>query len=330
MRRQENGMSNGHGTAGTIGSSAHRPRDRKTAKTEEKTEKHSPVHEELYSPPDRSLSTVIFYALLAAALYMGWQIRDEGILTPKEGLGYFLGIVGGLMMMGLVLYPIRKKKRSMHHLGKARVWFRVHMFLGIIGPLFVLFHANFHLGSFNSRVVLAATLMVTASGFVGLYIYTKIHHGLYGKRKTLEDMLEESKLNTCSLIGILGENAPKRQELLMALHARVSTPTISFPQSVRRLLITGFWVRWNQLILKRGLKRALRSTARREGLSWCEKRKIGKLARRHIDSYLITILAIAEFSFFERLFSLWTLFHYPLFILLIITGIVHVIAVHMF
>jgi hypothetical protein len=323
-------MSNAHGTAGTIGSSAHRPRDRKTTKTKEKTEKHSPAHEELYSPPERSLSTVIFFALLAAALYMGWQIRDEGILTPKAGLGYFLGIVGGLMMMGLVLYPIRKKKRSMHRLGKARAWFRAHMFLGILGPVFVVFHANFHLGSFNSRVVLAATLLVTASGFVGLYIYTKIHNGLYGRRKTLEDMLEESKLNTCSLIGILGEYAPKRQERLMALHARVSTPTISFLQSAWRLHITGFWIRWNKVLLYRSLKRSLNVTARREGWSRREKRRIGKIARRNIADYLFGILNIAEFSFFERLFALWSLFHYPLFILLIITGVVHVIAVHMF
>jgi hypothetical protein len=323
-------MSSTHGTAGTIGRPLHRPPNRGITKTKETPEKHTSPHEELYAAPEKRLSTVIFYTLLAAVLYMGWQIRDEAILTPKSGLGYSLGIVGGLMMFLLVLYPIRKKKRSMHRLGTARLWFRIHMLLGILGPVLVVFHANFRLGSLNSRVVLASTLLVTASGFVGVYIYTKIHCGLYGRRKTLEDMLEKSNVNACSLIRVLGDYAPKQQERLLALHARVSTPTISFLQSAWRLMIIGFLVRWTKIKLTRGLRRTLNVKTRREGWSWREKRRIGKIARRHISAYLISILKIAEFSFFERMFALWSLFHYPLFILLIITGIVHVIAVHMF
>jgi len=39
---------------------------------------------------------------------------------------------------------------------------------------------------------------------------------------------------------------------------------------------------------------------------------------------------VAQLSFYERLFSLWHLFHLPLFILLVISALVHVLAVHMF
>jgi len=41
------------------------------------------------------------------------------------------------------------------------------------------------------------------------------------------------------------------------------------------------------------------------------------------------IMAVkAEFKFYEKMFALWHLLHLPLFFMLVITGIFHVIAVH--
>ena len=45
---------------------------------------------------------------------------------------------------------------------------------------------------------------------------------------------------------------------------------------------------------------------------------------------LESIRKIAEFNFYERLFSIWHLLHFPLFLMLIVSGIVHGIAVHMY
>ena len=39
---------------------------------------------------------------------------------------------------------------------------------------------------------------------------------------------------------------------------------------------------------------------------------------------------VAGFSFFERLLSMWHILHMPLFVMLLIAGIVHVYAVHMY
>ena len=60
------------------------------------------------------------------------------------------------------------------------------MVLGTLGPLAALYHCNFTTGSVNSRVALYAALLVAGSGFVGRYIYSKIHLGLYGRRTDLE------------------------------------------------------------------------------------------------------------------------------------------------
>ena len=58
-----------------------------------------------------------------------------------------------------VLEP-RKRFRFLQILGATRHWFRLHMIFGLLGPLLILYHSNFHLGSFNSRVAFYAMLLV--------------------------------------------------------------------------------------------------------------------------------------------------------------------------
>jgi hypothetical protein len=44
--------------------------------------------------------------------------------------------------------------------------------------------------------------------------------------------------------------------------------------------------------------------------------------------YRKVLRQILEFHFYERLFSIWQLLHVPLLIMMLITGFVHVYAVH--
>jgi hypothetical protein len=39
---------------------------------------------------------------------------------------------------------------------------------------------------------------------------------------------------------------------------------------------------------------------------------------------------VAQFSFYERLFALWHVLHLPIFLLMIISALFHVLAVHMY
>ena len=52
--------------------------------------------------------------------------------------------------------------------------------------------------------------------------------------------------------------------------------------------------------------------------------------RKLINGYLDSVLAVVEFTAYRRLFSLWHVVHIPLFIMLIVTATVHVIAVHLY
>lgn len=51
----------------------------------------------------------IFYLSIFALIYAGWNNKDFSNLTPESGSGYWLGIIGGSLMLLLLLYPLRKK-----------------------------------------------------------------------------------------------------------------------------------------------------------------------------------------------------------------------------
>ena len=106
------------------------------------------------------------------------------------------------MMVVLLLYPLRKRLRFMRGWLKLGSWFRLHMLLGVLGPLCILLHCNFRLGSTNSTVALACMLLVAGSGLIGRYLYGKFHFGLYGQQVGLHELKSDldyiyRELETC-------------------------------------------------------------------------------------------------------------------------------------
>ena len=59
----------------------------------------------------RDSSAVRGYALLLLFITVGWLLRDLQLYTPAEGVGYWLGIIGGSLMLALLLSPLRKRIR---------------------------------------------------------------------------------------------------------------------------------------------------------------------------------------------------------------------------
>jgi hypothetical protein len=284
---------------------------------------------DLYAAPTSKLVTVPFGILVTLVIMVGFFLRGEQRLTAESGPGYLFGIIGSLLMMLLMLYPLRKKARFMRNWGPIPLWFRLHMLFGIIGPVLVLFHANFQLGSVNSRVVLGSALLVAGSGIFGRYLYTKIHYGLYGKRISLEHYHAAISSNQDHLAAVF-TYAPKIKERLLSFDASVLRPSSGVFDSILRVLVVDLRRRWTHLRIQLVLRRAFRVAARRNHWSRRERRAQYRAANKLITRHLIAVLKVAEFSFYERFFSLWHVFHMPLFLLLVITLLMHVIAVHMY
>ena len=171
---------------------------------------------------------LVFAAVIASVLVLAWINREEGHLTAENGLGYWLGIAGGVMMLLLVAYPMRKRFASLARIGRVAMWFRLHMVLGILGPALVVLHTNFKLGSLNSRLALFTMLVVVASGIVGRYLYAKVHRGLYGQQAELRDVLADITVLKQSLGAAFANDEAISSELeAFALRARHTGTVVS-------------------------------------------------------------------------------------------------------
>ena len=271
----------------------------------------------------------VLLILVLVVVALAWLVVVDPPYTANSDFGYYLGLAGGLMMLSLLLYPLRKRLRALERLGKMETWFRYHMVLGISGPVLILFHSTFRIGSMNARVALYSMLMVVASGIIGRYLYRHIHRGLYGKKINLSDAEAELKSGA--------ENALNVFALCPEVQARIEsfrTETFASLAGVLPRVIRFMTLRWRTRRLQRELeqeiKNALRQLRRQEGRTRNEMILRYQLAKEQISAYLNAIVQAAQLQVWERLFSLWHVAHIPFLYLLLICGIVHVIAVHMY
>jgi hypothetical protein len=253
----------------------------------------------------RPLSAAFIFSVAAALAAGAWLAGRLRLYAPGSDLGYLLGLAGSLMMALLLAYPLRKRLRWLRTAGDLRWWFRAHMFLGIAGPALVMFHSTLQVGSLNAAVALYSMLLVAGSGVVGRFIYTKIHHGLYGREATLEE----------------------RRERLRAASDALTAQLREAPRLARRL---GEFADYAGDQRRRGLlgaRRFLAISLRSRWLRWTSRRLP---ARGLLEDYLDALQDVAQFRFYERLFSLWHVLHVPLVYMLVICAAFHVLAVHMY
>jgi hypothetical protein len=267
------------------------------------------------------------FGIAALAALIGWLVRDRRILDADFGLGYFLGLVAVACMFGLLVYPLRKRFALLKFLGPTKNWFRTHMFLGTLGPLAALYHCNFTTGSVNSRVALYAALLVATSGFVGRYIYSKIHLGLYGRRTDLKDLLSRIEIAAPAAARV-AQFVPELTQRLVDFDRAVLVPPTGlwecFVLPLRLAVLTRLEC-WRLIAFaRRELKaEALRSTRlQRYGSS------LERITRDYIRNHLRQVRRVAEFVAYQRLFALWHVVHRPFFAILVVAAVIHVIAVH--
>ena len=269
------------------------------------------------------------YALIGVFVLAGWLVRDLHLVNPQQGTGYWLGIIGGSLMLSLLLYPLRKKIRFLHKLGSTRRWFRMHMILGLVGPLLVLYHCNFQLGSFNSRVALYCMLLVALSGIVGRHFYAAIHRGLYGRKLTLGELqkdLAHSAEKSHGLATLMPRLVKRLDQLCNELQGDKVTNSLSIGRSLKWLVSHPF-VRLSLLWTAR---RELNLAAVRFEVVARDRKRLKRTTSRFISDYTSLMTRVAKFTVYERLFAIWHFLHLPIFFVMVLSALVHVLAVHMY
>jgi hypothetical protein len=264
-----------------------------------------------------ALGLILFMAVLFMLGRLYW---DERYYVSEEGLGYWLGLVGGVMMLLAMVYGLFKHVPVLRTLGWMKRWLGLHIFFGIVGPVLVLVHTTFHLGSLNGAIALVAMMLVYLSGIMGRFLYSKIHYGLGGSKAQLGDV--QASLVTA------GKRIKSRR--LDAFAESVMSHPGSLFNAWVDLMMFGWRSRWLTFQLRRDMNRRLKSMAEREGWSAMDLYRQRKAFRKHLRAYMFTLRKVALFSVYERFFAFWRHAHVPFLYLLLFSGIAHVIAVHMY
>jgi hypothetical protein len=248
---------------------------------------------------------------------------------PGEGVGYFMGLAGGIMMLLLLLYPLRKNVKALHRLGPMRPWFSAHMVLGIFGPVLVIFHTTLKLSSANASVAFLCMVLVAASGVAGRFWYRRIHHGLTGRKASLGDM-EEKIAQSRRGLGPLLKAVPSIESELRAFRGYALLPGLGGWRRIEHFLTLSQHMRRVEERCAAGIARAVAQHVERRGLGRDDIPRRMLRGRALVREYLHAVREAAQFSTYERLFSLWHVLHIPFVYLLIGSSVYHVIAVHMY
>jgi len=113
----------------------------------------------------------VLLALVAAVAASFWYFtvsaRTDAWPGGSSVPGFTFGIVGGLICLFEMLLWWRKKVRTWR-IGRAQVWLRAHIWLGLLSVPLLVFHSGFRFGGPLSTVLMVLFLVVIVSGVWGL------------------------------------------------------------------------------------------------------------------------------------------------------------------
>jgi hypothetical protein len=263
------------------------------------------------------------------AIVVSYLIARRGWYTAGDDVGYYLGLVGGVMMVLLLTYPLRKYLQAFRNWGPVRHWFSFHMFLGVAGPVLVIAHSTFSLKSTNATVAFICMLLVASSGIIGRFIYVRIHRGLHGEKLNFKELQSKAGFESEEMHSKL-HFVPDVERRLTDFQSYALAENLGFGRSALRLVTLGMRRRIAYARCASELKRSMREVA--EIRQWDHdklRRRLGR-ALRLVDDFLVSVQRVSQFGLYDRLFRLWHVAHVPLVYLLVLSGIAHVVAVHMY
>jgi len=165
----------------------------------------------------------LMFLYLVTILMVGYLLIDAGgyyfqhesdrplnslheFYKPSGFIGHGLGIIGSLLMIILLLYSIRKRFRFAQKWGNIRYWLNYHIWMGVMGPVMVLFHTSYKFGGIVA-ISFWSMVGVALSGVVGRYIYIQIPRSREGQQISASELeeMDTSMMNKLVEYGV-GEN----------------------------------------------------------------------------------------------------------------------------
>lgn len=258
--------------------------------------------------PDKSIITELHR--------YGYAVDLQVHYKPSRSIWHKIGWIGSFMMCLLMLYSVRKRVHRFHNLGPLKYWLRIHIFLGLTGPLLVFYHTTF---KFKGIVATSFWSMVitVCFGILGRYIYSKIPHSISGadlKVNDIDKMVE-------GLDKELGKYMEKQRVERMISILTSAGEDEELPP-LKALL---FYVKYDltSFLRMRKLKRSLKKEYKITGTL---RKKIIALFKK--KSTLNRRRKLLKTS--QMLLNYWHVVHIPLAILMFTIMFIHIAAYYLF
>jgi hypothetical protein len=274
----------------------------------------------------------IFLALLYASAfallgYLAWEGSsyyaatlverprhpDYWRLKPGGSRGIVYGIVGAGLMTVMLAYSLRKRLQILRGWGALRYWLDLHIFCGVLGPLFIVLHSSFKV---HGLVALSFWSMVAValSGVLGRYLYLQIPRAATGDRLTLEEV-EAERIRLGEALLASESVGPETLEELSGMIDEARRRRRSLPALLVALPVD-----------RNRLRRRLRRYAERLGGSdqVVSRDWIHRAWRRMELERRLSIL-----SELQALFHYWHVIHKPFAVVMYLFMIVHIVVATM-
>lgn len=234
------------------------------------------------------------------------------LFKPSGTWGHGLGILGTLMMIvGVLVYMIRKRKPRVFRFGNLKYWLEFHIFLCTLGPIFVLFHTAFKFGGIVA-ISFWSMVAVVLSGVIGRFIYIQIPRTIQGQELSYTELQElnnelsnklADKFNFSSTIlsDIENEFNPQKYK------------SLGFIGSLKIIFFDFFHLRKKI----RTIKKQIREQNIRD-------RKVEKEILKVVKSKMILLRRIGLLRTMQKLFNYWHIVHLPFAISMFVIMIIHV------
>lgn len=275
-----------------------------------------------------SMIALAGFGIIVSVLAFAWVSWDKDYaIVGDYDVAYNYGLTGGLMLLGILIYSLRKRVKFMRRMGDITYWYYAHFSLGIIAPVLIVLHTSFELRSVNATMAFIALLMVVCSGFLGRYIYTRASYGVQFLEREMKNLTEARD-------GGIFQN---KQSAMLELEKSISgfcDWVVVPPNSVMKILSNLVSVKIRCHRFHKKVNRELSDTL--ASLMMTEKWTDSQLQIHHgeeqqsLADHMKLVASISVAQTFEKLAAKWRLLHVPILYLLALSVGAHVLAVHMY
>ncbi len=235
------------------------------------------------------------------------------IFRPAGYLGHAFGVIGSAMMIIMLLYSIRKRFSVFEGWGPLSSWLHGHIYLGIIGPLFIILHTSFKVSGLVA-VSFWSMIAVALSGVLGRYIYLQIPRTISGTEMSLNDISEIEIQLTSQL----------KQDFNLESETLEKIETFFYPsmkKTGRGLTLTLLGLLKEDALYPLHYLRARRRYSRELQISGKLMGKILKIFRRKA----LIRRRISLWNRIHQIFHYWHIFHKPFALVMFIVMFVHIL-----